>query len=294
MIDPASRTPFWLGCAVWAYRGWAGNFFPESSKPSDYMALYLERMSAVEGNTTFYAVPDEATVTRWAEQMPPNFKLCAKLHRELTHDGPLSGRLPRVEAFRQRLLPLGEHLGPMMLQLPPSYSPALWDDLARFLAWWPADTQLAVEVRHSAWWAEPWRTRLFELLSHHQVGRVLLDTRPIYSAPGGIDTNPDSERKKPRVPLEPEITAPFTIVRCIGHPDPDVTAPWLEGWADQVTQWLSQAEPPEVYFFAHCPIEERSPGYARIMQRALEARGVPVPPLPWDNLPVPPRQLSLL
>ena len=55
-------------------------------------------------------------------------------------------------------------------------------------------------------------------------------------------------------------------------------------------QWLEQGI--EVWFFVHCPYEEHSPGIARRFQRLLEARGAPVPPLPWDQLP-PPRQAAL-
>lgn len=69
---------FWLGCAVWSYKGWVGDFYPTGSRPRDFLSLYSERLNAVEGNTTFYAVPDEKTVHKWVSQTPAIFKFCPK------------------------------------------------------------------------------------------------------------------------------------------------------------------------------------------------------------------------
>ncbi|MGA1475539.1 MAG: DUF72 domain-containing protein, partial [Prochlorothrix sp.] len=61
---------FYLGCAVWAYRPWVGEFYPPQSQSRDFLSLYGDRLTAVEGNTTFYSVPDAGTVQRWVEQTP--------------------------------------------------------------------------------------------------------------------------------------------------------------------------------------------------------------------------------
>ncbi|HCF25835.1 MAG TPA: DUF72 domain-containing protein, partial [Cyanobacteria bacterium UBA11049] len=48
-----------------------------------------------------------------------------------------------------------------------------------------------------------------------------------------------------------------------------------------------------LYFFVHCPVEERSPHNARYFQQMLSQQGVSVPPLPWNNIQQFPNQLSL-
>ena len=61
---------FFIGCAVWAYKGWAGNLYPRNSRPAEFLHLYSRRFTTVEGNTTFYAVPNAETITRWKTQTP--------------------------------------------------------------------------------------------------------------------------------------------------------------------------------------------------------------------------------
>ena len=274
---------FYLGCAVWAYRGWIGEFYPPGSDPQDLLRLYGQRLTCVEGNTTFYAIPQRAQLRAWAQQLPPGFKLCPKLHRSLTHEGLLWPRMAKILEFGQLMTELGSCQGPMMMQLPPSYGPSCFEDLARVLDAWPAQLgQLVVEVRHLGWWAQPVGRALAGALGVVQAGRVLLDVRPVYEGPGG-DPQLESERRKPAVPLVMERTSDTVVIRYIGHPEPARNEPYLDEWAPAIKAWLERGV--TVYFFAHCPVEARSPRYARAMHERLVALGAPVGPLPWAQAP---------
>jgi uncharacterized protein YecE (DUF72 family) len=290
---------FRIGCAIWAYKGWVGELFPAKSRSRDFLHLYSRRFTCVEGNTTFYSVPDRATVARWAEETPPGFEFCLKLPKTLTHNGLLKPSLPGALQFLDQMQGLRgsagsasieNHLGPLFMQLPPSYSPANLNDLSDFLRGWSeTKAPLAVEVRHADWFKEPYQRQLNQLLERFEIGRVLLDTRPIYEC----DDDPQigSERRKPNVPLQPDITANFTLVRYISHPNLDLNQRYLQQWVEHVDRYLKQNI--RVYFFVHCPVEERSPQTARYFQTLLEQQGVPVPPLPWNALEQPVSQLSL-
>ena len=281
---------FFLGCAVWAYKGWVGELYPQGTRPSDFLHLYSRRFTTVEGNTTFYAVPNQETVSRWATETPPGFEFCLKLPRDITHKGLLQPHIPEALQFLQQMRSLGQHLGPIFAQLPPSYAPTAIDDLAAFLeAWQQTKANLALEVRHHDWFTEPHASQLTALLERLRVGRVLLDSRPIYT--GDNDPQLQSERRKPKLPVEFSVTAPFSLIRFISHPNLSVNQPFMEEWVRQIQQWLQQGT--QIYFFVHCPIEERSPSTARYFQNLLEQNGVAVPPLPWNNLDHPPNQLTL-
>lgn len=274
-------TNFFLGCAIWAYKDWVGNLFPKGTKAADFLQLYSRRFTTVEGNTTFYSIPDVATVERWAAQTPDGFQFCLKLPRSLTHQGRLADQVGGAIAFLQQMQGLGDRLGPLFAQLPPSYSPGQFADLAEFLRAFPRDqARLALEVRHPAWFQEPHAERLNGLLSELGMGRVLLDTRPIYDGPD--DPQLHSERKKPRLPLHPELTAEFSLIRYISHPQMERNQGFLAEWVERVEGWLRQGK--QIYFFVHCPVEERSPDNARRFQRLLEEAGVEVPALPWDGV----------
>ncbi len=282
---------FYLGCAVWAYRGWVGNFYPSGTGTSHFLRLYGQRLTAVEGNTTFYSIPAPDMVARWASETPEGFKFCPKLPKAFTHQGRLQPAIASTSRFVELMQGLvtgpdgtdeTSRLGAIFAQLPPSYSPDQIDDLRLFLEAWPTgQARLAIEVRHPDWFQEPHTQQLNALLQAHGVGRVLLDTRPIYA----FDDDPKvaSERRKPQLPLQVLTTAEFALVRFIGHPVLENNLPFLEEWVSRVNEWLTQGI--TVYFFVHCPEEVRSPELARRFQFLLEQAKVPVPPLPWNLLP---------
>lgn len=286
-------TNFRIGCAVWAYKEWLGDFYPVGSRATNFLRLYGQRMTCVEGNTTFYSIPSPEMVQRWAANTPDTFHFCPKLPRTVTHEGALMPQLPNALAFLTLMQGLGPRLGPIFAQLPPRYSPASFADLEQFVAGWPHGINpLAVEVRHLDWFKPPHSERLDGLLTNFGVGRVLLDTRPIFTwSDPAEDPQLRSERKKPRVPLLPTVTTSFVLVRYISHPELDRNRDFLAAWVNRVGEWLAQGL--AVYFFVHCPIEARSPAIARYFQEQLEKSGIDVPPLPWSLIEAPPQQLGL-
>lgn len=281
---------YFTGSAIWAYQGWIGNFFPKGTKQGDFLREYARRLTAVEGNTTFYATPSAATVERWRDDTPQGFRFCPKLPRSVSHAGQLAPHLKEALNFVDLMRGLGSRLGPLFLQLPPRYSPKFINDLRAFLKAWPRDLKLAVEVRHLDWFGEH-HGELNALLREHDAARVLIDTRPIREMPEAeigrgsvymrmVERLEQTRERKPDVPLLPERTASFALVRYIGHPRIDLNAPLLDEWADRFAGWLSEGA--DVYAFCHCPDEIRSPLICRELHRRVAARAR-IDPLPWDE-----------
>lgn len=283
---------FYLGCAVWAYKDWIGEIFPTGSKSAELLRLYSRRLTTVEGNTTFYATPKAEVVARWADETPESFRFCFKLPRDVSHSGALANQLEATRAFVERMAPLGPRLGPFFLQLPPGYSPAQRGDLARWLAAWPSEQRIAVEVRHPDWYTPTGEGPLMELLEGQRAGRVVMDVRPIRQ-PGEPDVEllAGARDRKPDVPMHALHSGGMAFVRYIGHPEPARNDVWLDEWAPRIAGWLGAGV--EVYCFMHCPDERRSPGLCRAMQRRLEALGA-APPLPWDDTEEPPTAAAQL
>ena len=283
---------FYLGCAVWSYKDWVGNLYPPKSQPRDFLNLYSRRFTTVEGNTTFYAVPSVDTIEKWVAQTPSGFKFCPKLHRQVTHQGWLTPRIPNALSFFTIMSGLGDRLGTIFIQLPPSYSPESLADLTEFLtACSRSDLSLALEVRHLSWFQPEHSDRLNSLLTKLNIARVLLDTRPIYNCPE--DPQIGSQRRKPQVPLQPVILGNVGLVRFISHPERQYNLSYLKQWVGQIDRWLSQGK--TIYFFVHCPQEVRSPDTARFFHSWLKKyiNLSDVPPLPWNTLEPQPTQLSL-
>ncbi|HEU5011454.1 MAG TPA: DUF72 domain-containing protein [Roseiflexaceae bacterium] len=271
---------YYIGCPIWAHAGWVGDFFPPGSANRDFLRLYSRRLTTVEGNTTFYAVPRDEIVQRWAAETPETFRFCLKLPREISHEPPLRAQIEATQAFVEQMSPLGPRLGPFFLQLPPRFSPAQIDDLDAWLAAWPSNQRIAVEVRHDDWFAPAGEQALQDLLEQHNAGRVLMDVRPLSLGPlPGADEDVQRARDhKPDVPLHALYSSNLALVRYIGHPDLPLNEPLLDEWAARVARWL--ADDVAVYMFMHCPDNDFDPALCRMFHERL-AQLADVPPLPW-------------
>jgi uncharacterized protein YecE (DUF72 family) len=284
----------YLGAPMWGLKTWVGTFFPAGSKQRDFLALYSRRLNTVEGNTTFYALPEAATVERWREATPPGFKFCLKFPQIISHRQQLQNCEAETREFLDRLARLGDRCGLAYLQLPPTFSAARLPSLVAYLDALPADFRYVVEPRHADFFdGGSSETRFDELLRQHGMARCLVDTTPLFSLPKGHSREvAGAQARKPKFPVRHTRTAPFTFVRFVGRPEVLSNRAWLEPWDVRVARWLSAGD--DVYFFLHSPDNLRSPEMAQLFH-ALVSEHQPLPPLPaWGEAPdLAPRQASL-
>ena len=276
-----------LGCPIWSYKDWVGSFYPPKTRPGNFLREYARRLTTIEGNTTFYAVPAAKTLQQWVADTPEGFRFCPKLPRAISHNGRLGGHNQDAVRFVDVMSQLGVRLGPMFLQLPPQYSPQLFDDLRAFLQGWPSRVRLGVEVRHPDWFEPAHNEKLNRLLSTHNMARVIIDTRPIRDLQGDKTLEESTylrllqaQERKPDVPVIPERTADFVFLRYIGHPQLDLNTPLIDEWGTQLVAWLG--EKTDAYVFCHCPDERISPWLCRRFHERI-AQELLIPPLPWDQ-----------
>ncbi|NMG74910.1 DUF72 domain-containing protein [Aromatoleum diolicum] len=138
------------GTSGFSYKEWLGSFYPEKLPPDAMLHYYAERFTTVEINNTFYRMPDESMLARWAEQVPPEFSFTLKAPRRITHEQRLRESESSVTEFVRRAAALGDKLGVLLFQLPPF----LRKDVHRlrdFLAGLPSDKRYAFEFRHASW-----------------------------------------------------------------------------------------------------------------------------------------------
>ncbi len=270
---------FYIGCPLWGYKEWVGNFIPEHTPASDFLRLYSRRLTAVEGNTIFYALPSKETISRWKQETPETFRICPKVSRSISHTATLDKSKPETFQLIERMSGLGSRLGPMFLQLPPAFGPAHLAQLEAFLDFWPPEVRLAVEVRHPGFYEEQQAFTLNSLLSQHQVARVMMDTRPIRTGSAAEQRVLQARERKPNLPLHMVTTTDFIFLRYIGNPHMEVNEPFFKEWAAQLAQWLNEGI--TLYVFCHCPFEVHSPTICKTLyQRVSEF--VSLPPLPWE------------
>jgi uncharacterized protein YecE (DUF72 family) len=199
------------------------------------LEYYSQHLNGVELNGSFYRTPPESALLKWAAGTPPSFRFCMKAHRGLTYSAEGFDRVGLARIFGERMAPLGERLGPVLLQFPPARqrNVSLLDSLCGALG-----LPVAAEFRHESWFDE----ETYRVLRAHGGALVVTD-----------------EEKWPRAPLmEIGPIAYFRLRRGYGA---RALAPWLA----RVRSAVGAHEQVHVYF-KHDP---EAPALARRVMRSL-------------------------
>jgi uncharacterized protein YecE (DUF72 family) len=244
--------------------------------------------NTVEGNTTFYALPEPDIVKRWRDDVPESFRFCFKFPREVSHDKLLIDAADETARFLERIAPLEGRLGTVFLQLPPRFGPELLGRLRAYLEALPRGLQYAVELRHELFFAGGGEEdAAIELLRERGVDVVIMDSRGLHA--GHSLEHAPVRARKPALPVIMRATAQRPLVRCVPHEDFAAGRHFVEQWVPQLATWLAAGKQP--YFFMHAPDDTFAPENAYAFHAMLRAHGLDVGELPaWPGAP---RQLGL-
>lgn len=225
-----------IGTSGWSYKEWVGVFYPASN--TNKLSFYASLYGTAEIDSSFYAFPSKGLVLGWARYTPENFVFSVKLPQLLTHEKKLDlskgveSDLVRFLGLLRPLIATGK-LGPVLVQLPPSFSyDSDFVNLKRFLEKVPEDVKFAVEFRHPSWLREDVRS----FLRGRNVANVIVD--------------------EPLLPPETTVTADFAFIRWHGRG----TRPWynyrysdkeLSDWVPKVKEMTARVKKTFGYFNNH-------------------------------------------
>lgn len=172
------------------YVGTAGWVVPKQyadqvASEGSHLEKYAGRLNCVEINSTFYRPHQARTFERWAQTSPPEFRFAVKLSKAITHGAKLCRCGAELVAFFDNVRPLGEKLGPVLVQLPPKLS---YDDgnareffsTLRELHSGP----VVLEPRHASWFIP----QVDRMLREFEVSRAMADPpqgSALAAEPGG-------------------------------------------------------------------------------------------------------------
>jgi uncharacterized protein YecE (DUF72 family) len=224
-----------VGTSGFSYKAWKGSFYPAKLPDREMLQFYAQQFDTVEINHSFYRMPTENMLSQWAETVPEGFRFALKANQKITH----IQRLRNCESILKRFLEVagiladGDHLGPILVQLPPT---AKFDRplLEEFLALRPSAFSFAFEVRHPSWYTE----ETYDVLRRHQTALCLAET---------------DKQTPPEV-----LTANFTYVRLRRE---EYSSEQLDSWKKRFQGWLSQGI--DVYVYCKHEDSGKAPAYAR-------------------------------
>lgn len=239
-----------IGISGWTYPPWRGVFYPGKLKQGEELSYAASRFDSIEINGTFYRLQQPTSFARWRDETPEDFVFSVKAPRYITHVRRLREvETPIANFLASGVLLLGDKLGPLLWQFPPS----LRYDAQRFDAFFgqlPHDTvaaaalarghderiasddgipdgparalRHAIEIRH-----ESFRDPAFvESLRRHRVALVCADTV--------------------HWPRLMDVTADFVYCRLHGSEELYVSGydeASLDAWAARVLAWAAGGEP---------------------------------------------------
>ncbi len=240
-----------IGISGWRYKPWRGDFYPEDLPQREELAYAAAQFPSIELNGSFYALQRPDSYRQWRDVTPRDFVFAIKGPRFITHVKRLQDvRVPLANFFASGLLTLGDKLGPVLWQLPPSLK-YQHDTMQAFLEMLPHDTEGAarlarqhddhlkdravlridrnrrlrhvVEVRHDSFCQAEFPAQL----RRHGVALVVADTAGKW-------------------PFMEDVTAGFMYLRL--HGDRELYASGyddeaLDHWAQRIRSWANGAQP---------------------------------------------------
>ncbi len=230
-----------VGTSGYNYPEWKGSFYPADLAAAKMLPYYAARFPTVEINYTFYRMPTEKLLSGWTRQVPADFRFTLKAPRRITHDAKLANCQDLTAEFCRVAGTLGDQLGALLFQLPPT----LKKDLPRldaFLETLPPKAQAAFEFRHPSWFDADVFGRL------RDQGRALCVA--------------DSERLE--TPLE--VTGPFGYFRLRdeGYQPADI-----EEWSRKIGALRDRC--PEIFVYFKHEEQGLGPEFARRMIEHLKS-----------------------
>ena len=242
-----------VGISGWTYEPWRGTFYPEKLVQRLELHYAAEHLSSIEINGTFYGLQKPPSFAKWYEQTPADFVFSVKAPKFITHERRLRDVESAIANFLlSGVLRLGEKLGPILWQFPPTMK--LDETLFEaFLGQLPHSTKdaaalerlceprmkgrmftdidrdrplrHAVEIRHESFATESF----VKLLRKHKVALVIADT-------GG------------KWPALHDLTADFAYLRLHGPEEiyeSGYTEAGLKKWAKEIQAIAKGIDAPE-------------------------------------------------
>jgi len=255
-----------IGISGWRYAGWRGKFYPKELPQHRELEFAGATFNSIEINGSFYSLQLPSSYQRWHDATPRDFLFAVKGGRFITHMKKLRDvDTPLANFFASGLLALGEKLGPILWQLPPSLGFDA-DRLSDFFNLLPRDTRAAaklgrkhddklkaraftkidisrplhhaIEVRHPTFMTPTF----FELLREHNVAFVFADTAG-------------------KFPYAEDLTADFVYIRLHGAEKLYVSGyndRALEWWGNRIKLWRKGRQPRDAKLVAGRKIDNRS------------------------------------
>jgi uncharacterized protein YecE (DUF72 family) len=207
--------------------------FPPVYQKASRLTYYSSLFNTVEINSSFYKIPMNRTVQRWASSVDENFKFTFKLFGEITHAKNLNFDVVHLVRFIRTINDVGEKKACLLVQFPPSLESRniqQLESLLKSIKLYDSNNSwnVAVEFRNKGWYNQD----VYDLIDHYKSVIVIHD-----------------------IPASPtpfiNIQAGFIYLRFhgpTGNYRGSYTDAFLIEYAEYIKEWISDGKIVFVYF----------------------------------------------
>jgi uncharacterized protein YecE (DUF72 family) len=239
-----------IGISGWRYPPWRKVFYPHGLTQAKELHFASRALPSIEINGSFYALQTPQSYAKWYAETPDDFVFSIKAPRYITHILRLNDiEKALANFFASGVLSLGQKLGPILWQFPPSFKfdPEQFEHFLKLL---PHDTKAAleqarghearvknahleidkkrplrhaVEIRHQSF-VDP---VFIDLLNEYRTALVIADTAGKW-------------------PYKEDVTADFIYMRLHGAEElyaSGYTEAALDRWASRIKHWSQGRQP---------------------------------------------------
>lgn len=209
------------------------SLFPSPYENASRLTYYATFFNSIEFNSSFYKIPQAATVSKWTDSVAPGFRFTFKLWKGITHNKGLQFKEEDVATFLASISSVKEKKGCLLIQFPPSLGIENISQLDKLLsviteADVEKDWRIAVEFRNKSWYQK----RVYDLLSSYNAAVVIQDIPK--------SSTPDLQH-----------TTDFMYIRFhgpTGNYRDSYSEAFLDEYATYVHEWMGEGKTVYVYF----------------------------------------------
>ncbi|WP_214072997.1 DUF72 domain-containing protein [Mucilaginibacter sp. dw_454] len=148
--------------------------YPPEFQDQPRLVYYAALFNSIEINSSFYKIPQAATLRKWADLVPSHFRFTFKLWKGITHEKGLQYAPADLDRFINAINAVGAKKGALLVQFPPSVREGQFlqiNNLLNEVRNAAPDWDVAVEFRHPSLYAD----RTDQLLTGLNMSLVIHD-----------------------------------------------------------------------------------------------------------------------
>lgn len=168
------KNKIYIGTSGWVYKDWEKIFYPKDLHSDDHLKFFAQEFKTVEINYSFYHLPSAESFAKWKDSVPEDFIFSVKISRFITHIKRMKNIEEPWEKFYENASKLDSKLGPLLLQLPPTFkqNQENLERLENFFNLTGMKNKIACEFRDPGWRND----QTYDLLKKYDCAWVMADS----------------------------------------------------------------------------------------------------------------------